>query len=94
MKKAPNAFQQLLRNAIENRLPISLGLSAAYGIVLRSLYPIQTADPMLQMIAMVRPGSLPRLCLELHTLSFQYAVPCALNPVLACLRPLLYAGPQ
>ena len=56
MKKAPNAFQQLLRNAIENRLPISLGLSAACGIVLRSLYPVQTSDPMLRMIAIIRPG--------------------------------------
>jgi len=54
--KTPNAFQKVLRHAIENRLPISLGLSAACGIVLRTLYPVPTLDPMLQMIAIVRPG--------------------------------------
>ena len=54
--KSPNAVQQLLHNAIENRLTISLGLSAVCGIVLRSLYPVQTADPMLRMIDLVRPG--------------------------------------
>jgi hypothetical protein len=54
--KSPNAIQKLLRHAIENRLPISLGLSAACGIVLRSLYPSQTANSMLKMIAIARPG--------------------------------------
>ena len=53
--KIPNSFQKLLRGAVENRLPISLGLSAAGGIMLRSLFPVQIADPMLQMIVIERP---------------------------------------
>jgi hypothetical protein len=43
--ETPNAFQKVLLHAIENRLPISLGLSAACGIVLRTLYPVPTLDP-------------------------------------------------
>jgi hypothetical protein len=55
MIRAPKSVQSLLRFAVEYRLPISLGLSAACGIVLRSLVPAQTSNPVLQMIALQRP---------------------------------------
>lgn len=47
--------QTILRPLIEYRLALSLGLSAASGIVLESLYPIQDADPLLRLIALERP---------------------------------------
>ncbi len=47
--------QTILRPLIEYRLALSLGLSAASGIVLESLYPVQDADPLLRLIALERP---------------------------------------
>ena len=78
--KTPKAFQKLIRCAIENRLPISLGLSAACGIVLRSLWPVQTTDPMLQMIAIERPVIYQGLTWS-YTL-FLYSTPFLVSSIL------------
>ncbi len=49
-------LQKVLRRAVKHRLLLSLGLSAACGIVLQSLYPVQQSDPLLRLIAIERPA--------------------------------------
>jgi hypothetical protein len=46
----------LLHPLMEHRVLLSLGLSVACGIVLQSLYPVNTADPMLRLISLERPA--------------------------------------
>src|SRR6266567_7361620 len=92
--KTPNAFQKVLRHAIENRLPISLGLSAACGIV--AAHPVSSPDlgPDVADDRHRQAWDLPRLCLELHPLSVQHSIPCAVDHLLSGLCPLLHAGDQ
>jgi TraM recognition site of TraD and TraG len=40
---------------VESRIALSLGVSAASGLVLESLYPLNPADPVLRLIAVHRP---------------------------------------
>jgi TraM recognition site of TraD and TraG len=54
--KTPNSLQKVLRLVIENRWPISLGVSAACSIALGNLFPIRTSDPLLQLIALGKPA--------------------------------------
>ena len=53
------SFQIYVRNFIrpmvEYRILLSLGLSAARGIVLNSLFPMDTTNPLLRLIAYQRP---------------------------------------
>jgi hypothetical protein len=44
------------RHLVEHRFLLSLGLSAACGIVLQALYPVHETDPMLRLIALERPA--------------------------------------
>jgi hypothetical protein len=53
--RIPKAIQNLTRELIEYRLALSLGLSAAAGLVLQSLHPVNPADPILRLIAIDRP---------------------------------------
>jgi hypothetical protein len=46
---------RLIHSLIESRILLSFGLSAACGIVLNSLYPINTANPLLCLVAWERP---------------------------------------
>ena len=48
-------LQQFIRPLVEYRLVLSLGLSAACGIVLNSLCPISQANPLLRLISLERP---------------------------------------
>jgi len=48
-------LQNLIRPMVEYRILLSLGLSAACGIVLNSLFPMDTANPLLRLIAYQRP---------------------------------------
>ncbi len=43
-------LEQIIRPLVENRLVLSLGLSLASGIVLCSLFPLNTADPALRLM--------------------------------------------
>ena len=45
----------LTRPVVEHRTVLSFGLSAACGIVLHSLYPIQDANPFLRLVELTRP---------------------------------------
>jgi hypothetical protein len=48
-------LQRLTHLLIEHRILLSFGLSAACGIVLNTLYPINTANPLLRLVAWERP---------------------------------------
>jgi len=48
-------LQNVIRPLVEYRIVLSLGLSAACGIVLSSLFPINAANPLLRLIALERP---------------------------------------
>lgn len=49
-------LQSVIRVLVENHLMLSLGISAASGIVFTSLYPLNTADPFLRLIALRQPS--------------------------------------
>jgi len=48
-------LQSIIRPLVEYRIALALGLSAACGIVLQSLYPVHEADPLLHLILLERP---------------------------------------
>jgi hypothetical protein len=48
-------LENLARPLVEYRIVLALGLSAASGIVLNTLFPIHTANPLLRLIAYERP---------------------------------------
>ena len=48
-------LQNLARPLVEYRIVLSLGLSAACAIVLNTLFPMNTANPLLRLIALERP---------------------------------------
>src|SRR5581483_4129064 len=66
-------LQHLARPLIEYRVLLSFGLSAACGIVLNSLYPINTANPLLRLIAWERPPIFRGLVWSYDT--FLYSTP-------------------
>jgi hypothetical protein len=49
------SLQNIVRPLVEYRFLLSLGLSAACGIVLNSMFPINTANPFLRLIELKRP---------------------------------------
>jgi hypothetical protein len=49
-------LQNLIRPLVEYRILLSLGLSAACGIVLSSIFPINPVDSLLRLIAFERPS--------------------------------------
>jgi hypothetical protein len=49
-------LRNLSRPLVEYRVVLSLGLSAACGVVLDSLYPSQDRNPFLQLLALERPA--------------------------------------
>ncbi len=52
----PKALQKLTRRLIAHRLLLSVGLSAACGIVLQGVFPVHPSDPVLRLIALERPA--------------------------------------
>jgi TraM recognition site of TraD and TraG len=48
-------LQRLIHSIIEYRILLSFGLSAACGIILNTLYPINAANPLLRLVAWERP---------------------------------------
>jgi TraM recognition site of TraD and TraG len=60
-------IQKLTWELIEYRFPLSLGLAAVSGLVLQSLYPLSSSDPVLRLIAVNRP-------FIYHGLAWSYAL--------------------
>ncbi|MGC2161512.1 MAG: TraM recognition domain-containing protein [Silvibacterium sp.] len=48
-------LQNIVRLLVEYRVALALGLSAACGIILNSMFPMDTANPLLRLIALERP---------------------------------------
>ncbi len=70
-------LQKVVRPLVENRLFLSLGISAASGIVFRSIFPLNTANPFLRLIELERP-------LIFHALAWSYDLFLYSTPFLAC----------
>ena len=60
-------LHHLSRPFVEHRTALSLGLSAAFGIVLHSLYPIVDANPFLRLVELERPA-------VFHALQFSHGI--------------------
>jgi len=70
-------LQKLIRPVVEYRFLLSLGLSAACGIVLNSIFPIDTANRLLRLIALERPP-------VFHAIVWSYDLFLYSTPFLAC----------
>jgi TraM recognition site of TraD and TraG len=70
-------LQNIVRSMLEYRFLLSLGLSVACGIVLNSMFPIDTANPFLRLIELERP-------LVFQTLVRSYDLFLYSTPFIAC----------
>jgi hypothetical protein len=84
--------QNLLRPLIEYRALLSLGVSAACGSVLQSLYPINDANPLLRLIALERPAIFH--CAILSYNLFLYTTPFLLISILLSLAYVHFYAPD
>ncbi len=62
-------IQNIVRLLVENRVILALGLSVACGIALNGLFPIDTKNSLLRLIALERPP-------VFHGLLWSYACSC------------------
>ncbi len=85
-------LQNVLRPLIEYRLLLSLGLSAACGIVLQSLYPVHEADPLLRLLAFERPAIFHGLVWSYNL--FLYSTPFLVSSVLCSLAYIHFYEPK
>ncbi len=85
-------FQNLSRPLIEYRLLLSLGLSAACGIVLQSLYPVHDADPLLRLLALERPAIFHGLLWSYNL--FLYSTPFLVFSILFSLAYIHFYDPK
>ncbi len=76
MRQYPH-LQRLIRPLVEYRILLSLGLSIACGIVLNSVFPIDTANRLLRLIALERPA-------VFHAVVWSYDLFLYSTPFLAC----------
>jgi TraM recognition site of TraD and TraG len=72
MRSSPRV-QRIIRPLIAYRFLLSIGLSAACGIILNTLLPIDHADPMLRLMEMERPDIVRGLVMAYQ--SFLYSTP-------------------
>ena len=70
-------LQSIVRPLVENRFLLSIGLSAACGIVFTSSFPINTANQFLRLIALERPS-------VFHAIVWTYGLFLYSTPFLAC----------
>jgi hypothetical protein len=70
-------LQNIIRPLVENCFLLSLGISAACGIVLTSRFPLNTANPFLRLIALERPP-------VFHAIVWSYGFFLYSTPFLAC----------
>ncbi|MGD0445538.1 MAG: TraM recognition domain-containing protein [Edaphobacter sp.] len=71
------SLQNIIRPLVEYRFLLSLGLSAACGIVLNSIFPIDTANRLLRLIALERPT-------VFHSVVWSYDLFLYSTPFIAC----------
>jgi hypothetical protein len=70
-------LQDIIRPLVENRFLLSLGISAACGIVFTSRFPLNTANPFLRLIALGRPP-------VFHAIVWSYGLFLYSTPFLVC----------
>jgi hypothetical protein len=70
-------LQKIIRPLVEYRILLSLGLSIACGIILNSLFPIDTTNRLLRLIALERPP-------VFHAVVCSYGLFLYSTPFLAC----------
>jgi hypothetical protein len=85
-------LQNLSRPLIEYRLMLSLGLSAASGIVLQSLYPVYDADSLLRLLALQRPAIFHGLVWSYSL--FLYSTPFLVFSILFSLAYVHFYAPR
>jgi hypothetical protein len=71
------SLQTIVRPLVENRFLLSLGMSTASGIMLHSMFPLNTANPFLRLIEFERPP-------VFHAIVWSYDVFLYSTPFLAC----------
>jgi hypothetical protein len=70
-------LQTIIRPLVEYRIVLALGISVASGIVLNSMFPLNTAIPFLRLIELERP-------LVFHALVWSYGMFLYSTPFIAC----------
>jgi hypothetical protein len=90
--RVPKVLQKFTRELVEHRLLISLGLSAACGLMFQSLYPIHESDPLLRLIALERPAIY--LGLAWSYVLFLYSTPFLATSILFSLAYVHFYAPD
>ncbi len=72
-----DSLQNIVRPLVENRIVLALGISATVGIVLNSMFPIDTANPFLRLIELERPAAF-------HAAVWSYGLFLYSTPFIAC----------
>jgi hypothetical protein len=70
-------LQSIIRPLVEYRMVLACGMSAASGIVLNSMFPINTANPFLRLVELERP-------LVFHAVVWSYDLFLYSTPFIAC----------
>jgi hypothetical protein len=70
-------IQNIIRPLVEYRIVLALGMSVACGIVLNSMFPINTANPFMRLIELERP-------LVFHAVVWSYDLFLYSTPFIAC----------
>ncbi len=71
------SLQNIVRPLVENRIVLALGMSVAGGIVLNSMFPLNTANSFLCLIELERPPIF-------HAIVWSYALFLYSTPFIAC----------
>jgi hypothetical protein len=71
------SLQNIIRPLVEYRIVLALGMSVASGIVLNSMFPLNTANPFLRLIELERP-------LVFHAVVWSYGLFLYSTPFIAC----------
>jgi TraM recognition site of TraD and TraG len=91
MRRAPH-LQKLFHPLIKHRVLLSLGLSAACGIVLQSFYPFHDANPLLRLVALEQPAIFHALRGSYNL--FLYSTPFLLFSILFSLAYVHFYAPN
>jgi len=86
------SIQNVVQPLIEYRLQLSLGFSAACGIVLQSLYPIHAGDPILRLIELQRPAIFHGIVWSYNL--FSYSTPFLVFSILFSLAYVHFYAPK
>ncbi len=75
--RVTDPLQNIVRPLVEYRIVLALGMSATVGIVLNSMFPVNTANPFLCLIELERPAAF-------HAVVWSYDLFLYSTPFIAC----------